>query len=406
MPTEPGLPPARDRISARLARRIALAAAGFRKPRPEAVAARHVAGTLDRLGLVQIDSVNVLARAHYVPFFSRLGPYDPALLDRIAHGKPRERTLFEYWGHEASLIRLDLQPLLRWRMAEARANRGIYGGLASFGAERMPFIESVLREVEARGPSVPSDLESGGEREPGRGGWWGWSETKRAFEWLFWAGLLTTATRRGFARVYDLPDRVFPAAIRDLPTPEPAEAHRGLIRVAARALGVATEPDLRDYFRLDPLSSKAAVAALCEAGELVPVTVEGWPAPAYLDPAAHLPRRIEARALVSPFDPIVWERDRTERIFGFRYRIEIYTPAHKREHGYYVLPFLLGDRIVARADLKADRATGRLLVQKLTIEPGEDPGEVREALGLELAAMAGWLGLGEVVRGGQAQAEL
>ena len=359
---------------------------------------RHIGRVLGRLGFSQIDSVNVLARAHYVPFFSRLGPYDPAFLDRAAYGG-RKRQTFEYWAHEASLVRLDLHPLLRWRMSEARANQGIYGGLSAFATERAPFIDEVLRRVERDGPATAGELEDGARRRPPEraSGWWGWGDTKRALEWLFWAGLLTTRTRRNFARVYDLPERVLPPEILALPTPDAAEAHRGLIRVSARALGIGTEPDLRDYFRLDPVRSKAAVAQLVEAGELLPVTVEGWPAPAYLDPAAALPRRIEARAILSPFDPLVFERARTERIFGFRYRIEIYTPAHKREHGYYVLPFLLGDRIAARVDLKADRQAGRLLVHATHIEPGGNPGETRAALDAELGEVARWLGLGEVV---------
>lgn len=357
------------------------------------VAPRHLARVVGRLGLVQIDSVNVLARAHLVPFFSRLGPYDPALLDRAAYGGGRQRTLFEYWAHEASFVRLDLHPALRWRMAEARAGRGIYGDLARFAAERRPFVDAVLAEIAAGGPRTAGELAGGGRASKA---WWGWSDGKRALEWLFWAGLVTTRTRRNFARVYDLAERVIPPAILALPTPEPAEAHRRLVRVAARALGIATEPDLRDYFRLDPASSRAAVASLAEAGELLPVSVEGWAAPAYLDPEAARPRRIEARTLVSPFDPIVWERARTERLFGLRYRIEIYTPAHKREHGYYVLPFLHGDRVAARVDLKADRKAGRLLVPAVHVEPGHDPAVVRAALGAELAEVARWLGLGAI----------
>jgi uncharacterized protein YcaQ len=384
----PGLRPLH--ISAPSARRIALAAAGFREPRVEQPTARHLARVVGRLGLVQIDSVNVLARAHYVPAFSRLGPYPAALLDRAAYAG-RGRSLFEYWGHEASLIRLDLQPALRWRMEEARSGRGIYGGLARFAAERQPFIEAVLREVESAGPITAGELaEAGASRK----GWWEWSDGKRALEWLFWAGLVTTRTRRNFARVYDLPERVLPPEVLARPTPEPSDAHRELVRVAARALGVATEPDLRDYFRLDPARSRAAVAALVEAGDLLPASVEGWAAPAYLDRDAAVPRRIAARSLVSPFDPLVWSRDRTERLFGFRYRIEIYTPAHKRQHGYYALPFLLGDRLAARVDLKADRAAGRLLVQHLHVEPTDpDPAELRAALEAELTEMARWLEL-------------
>jgi uncharacterized protein YcaQ len=383
------------RLTAAQARRIALAASGFGEARPVGQPGpRALARVAERLGLVQIDSVNVLARAHYVPFFSRLGPYDPALLDGAAY-RGRRRSLYEYWGHEASLIRVEHEPNLRWRAARARLGLGLYGSLARFGAERRLFIDAVLREVEARGPLAARDLAEGGR---GRGSWWGWSDGKRALEWLFWAGFLTTATRRGFERVYDLPARALPADILAQPTPTPADAHIVLTRVAAGALGVATEPDLRDYFRLGPAESRQAVLALVEAGDLLPVTVEGWSAPAYLHRHARRPRRIEARALVSPFDPLVWERARTERLFGFRYRIEIYRPAAEREHGYYVLPFLLGERLAARVDLKADRQAGRLRVLSLHIEPGASPSETRAALDLELAEMARWLGLGEIER--------
>lgn len=379
------------RIGAAAARRIALAASGFGAPRPPRAGARQLGLMLARLGLVQIDSVNVLARAHYMPGFSRLGAYEPALLDAAAY-RGRSRSLFEYWGHEASLIRVELQPQLRWRMARARDGLGIYTGLARFGRENRPFIEGVLARIAREGRAAARDLgaESG---EKGAGGWWGWSPAKRALEWLFWAGELTTAERRGFERVYDLPERALPRAVLDAPTPDPAEAHRALVRVAARALGIATERDLRDYFRLDPADSRAAVAALAEAGELLPVAVEGWDAPAFLHPEARRPRRVDARALVSPFDPLVWDRARAERLFGFRYRIEIYTPAHKREHGYYVLPFLMGDRFAARLDLKADRPGGRLLVHALHLEPGHDPVATRAAIEAELALVASWLGL-------------
>lgn len=356
---------------------------------------------LDRLGLVQIDSVNVLARAHTVPFFSRLGPYEPALLDRLAYGGAK-RTLFEYWGHEASLIRLDLQPLFRWRMEGARAGRGIYGGLRRFADEKRPFIDEVLREIERRGPTTIGELDIPGEAaRPKSGGWWEWSDTKRAVEWLFWAGLLTTRARRSFARVYDVTERVLPSEILERTTPSAAEAQRSLLAISARALGIATEADLRDYFRLDAAVSRAALSSLVEARELIPVTVEGWKQPAYLHAEAAMPRRATARALVSPFDPIVWERDRTERLFGFRYRIEIYTPAHKREFGYYTLPFVLGDRIAARVDLKADRATGRLLVQSVHLEPGGAADDVRAALEEEFGHVARWLGLSEIEHRGE-----
>ncbi|QFU17975.1 winged helix-turn-helix domain-containing protein [Microvirga thermotolerans] len=382
----------RTRLSLAQARRIALAAQGFAEPRPAAPASRHVGRVLARSNLLQIDSVNVLVRAHYMPLFSRLGAYDRELLEKAAYHR-RRRSAFEYWGHEASLIRLDLHPLFRWRMARAARGEGIYGGLARFGRERRAFVEEVRREIAARGPLAAGDLSMGGK---GQGSWWGWSDGKRALEWLFWAGEVTTATRRSFERVYDLPERVIPAAVLDAPTPPEDEAQRELLRLSIRALGIASERCLRDYFRLDAADAKARIPELVEAGDLVPATVEGWNGPVYLDPQARLPRKVEARALVSPFDPIVWERTRTERLFDFRYRIEIYTPAEKREFGYYCLPFLLGERIVARLDLKADRAAGRLVVHSIHPEAGIRPEEIAAPLGAELRLMAEWLRLGDV----------
>ncbi len=374
-----------------MARRIAIAAQGLAEPRPVApFERRHVRSVLAKIAMLQIDSVSVLARAHYLPLFSRLGPYPRALLDDAAWG-PRPRALFEYWAHEASLLPVRLQPLLRWRMERAANFEGCYGELATFARDRSDFVESVRREIAARGPLVSSDLE--GPR--GVGGWWGWSDAKRALEFLFWSGHVTAATRRGFERVYDLPERVLPAAVLATPTPAPADAHRELLRLAASALGVATASDLRDYFRLDIADAKPRLAELVEAGELREVTVEGWGKPAYLYPAARRPRRVEARALLAPFDPLIWERPRAERLFGFRYRLEIYTPAAKRLHGYYVLPFLLGDRLVARVDLKSDRAGNALLVLAAYAEP-HAPQETAAALATELRTMADWLELADV----------
>ena len=382
-----------ERLSAAQARRIALGAQGFGRPRPERpVDAGHLGRTLDRLALHQIDSVNVLVRAHYLPAFSRLGPYDRALIDRAAWGRKSQRRLFEYWAHEASLLPVEHYPLFRWRMARAERGEAGYAGLRCFAREDRAAAEAVLARIVAEGPLSASAFENG----RGQGGWWGWGDTKRALEWLFWAGLITTATRRNsFERVYDLPERVLPPAVLALPTPPEDEAHRALLDIAARALGVATAGDLRDYFRLGPDEARAGIAALVDLGRLRPVEVEGWARPAYLQAEAIVPRRIHARALLAPFDPLVWERARTERIFGFRYRIEIYVPAGKRQHGYYVLPFLLGENLVARVDLKADRATGRLIVRGIHKEPFA-PSGADEALTEELDAMAKWLGLGEV----------
>src|SRR4051794_13004157 len=380
----------RERLSAAEARRVALAAQGFSDGRPATPDGRALRRVLKQVGLLQIDSVNVLARGHYLTLFGRLGPYPVELVDRAAWYAPRR--LFEYWGHEASLIPVAMQPLLRWRMQ--RAHDDAWGGMRRVALERPELVERVLDLVAERGPVAAGELEEEGARrtEP----WWGWTDAKRAFEFLFWSGQITSARRRNFERLYDLPERVLPREVLAAPTPEPAEAQRELVRIAARALGVAAEPDLRDYFRLPAADAKLRVAELAETGELVPVEVEGWNARAYLDPAARVPRRVEARALLGPFDSLLWERGRTERLFGFRFRLEIYVPAEQRVHGYYVLPFLLGERLVARVDLKADRQAGALLVQAAHAEPGATP-ETAEALRGELDRLAEWLGLGDVV---------
>lgn len=379
-----------DHLSLGEARRIALAAQGFGTPRPVRVDNGHLRRTVERLGLHQIDSVNVLARAHYLPAFSRLGPYDRSLLDDAAWGPPRGRRLFEYWAHEASLLPLSLHPLLRWRMARADRGEAGYRCLRVFANERRTEAMRVLDRIRDEGPLSASDFERS------RTGWWEWSESKRMLEWLFWAGHITTAARRrSFERVYDLTERVLPAAILSLPTPDEADAQRDLVELSARAMGVATALELRDYFRLRPADSSRAIGRLLEEGILRRVEVPGWP-PAFLHKDARCPRRVEARALLAPFDPLVWERARTERLFGLRYRIEIYTPAEKRQFGYYVLPFLSGDRLVGRVDLKADRGSSRLLVNAVHLEPVAS-GTASEELGEELALLARWLELEKIV---------
>jgi len=381
-----------EKLSLKAARRIALAAQGFGIPRPQKVTAGNLRRLVERLQLHQIDSVSVLARAHYLPAFSRLGNYDRGLLDRAAWGRKSKRTLFEYWAHEASLLPLDLHPLLRWRMADAEAGAIGWTSLRAYARERRNEADALLERIRADGPLAASDFEHG----KSQGGWWGWGETKRVLEWLFWAGQITTATRRtSFERVYYLPERVIPPSIVALPTPTPADAKRALIERSARAHGVATTTDLRDYFRLDPQSARQAVAELEEDGILLPVAVEGWKHPAYLHRDARIPRRVSGQALLAPFDPLVWERARTERLFDFRYRIEIYVPADKRVHGYYVLPFLLDERLVARVDLKADRQGSRLLVRQVTWEPNA-PTDALERLDAELRLTADWLGLESV----------
>lgn len=386
-------------ISLADARRIALGAQGFGRPPPSRITAAHLRKSIDRTGLLQIDSVNVLARAHYLPLFSRLGGYDRALLERAAWGPKRHRQLFEYWAHEASLLPLDLHPLLRWRMARAERGEIGYRALRRFAVERRGEADAALARIATEGPLTAADFENGASRS----GWWEWSDVKHALEWLFWSGRITTATRRGsFARVYDLPERVLPVDVLAMPTPTAAEAQRGLIDHSARALGIATAADLRDYYRLKPEEADHAIADLAAEGVLVPVRVDGWSQKAWLHRDASLPKRVRAAALLAPFDPLIWERGRTERLFGFRYRIEIYVPQERRTHGYYVLPFLMDEALVARVDLKADRQAGVLLAHRITLEPGA-PDDTLPRLQVELERMATWLGLsdvrvGEVVR--------
>lgn len=382
-----------ESLSLAQARRVALAAQGFADPPPAGVPTRrHLRRVLDRVGLIQMDSVNVLQRAHYLPLYSRLGPYPTALLDSAAYRRPRE--LFEYWGHEASLVPVGLHPALRWRMARARDDA--WGGMRRIAREQPGLVAWVRDEVAARGPLTAAEIEHDAPRQTGNWGW-NWSAVKQALEFLFWAGEVTAAERTpSFARRYDLPERVLPPDVLAAPTPTDAEAFRVLVGVAARSLGVAAEPELRDYFRLPAAAARRAVAELVEAGELIPVTVRGWRQPAYLHATARLPRRVRANTLVSPFDPLVWERGRTARLFDFAYRIEIYVPAPQRVYGYYVLPFLQGERFTARVDLKADRKAGVLLVPAVWAEPGTDPGETAPALAAELYRLAGWLGLDAV----------
>jgi len=378
------------------ARRIALAAQGFADPAPSGrVDRRHLRRVLDRTRLLQVDSVNVFARAHYLPAFSRLGAYDTQLVDRAAYcSRPADRELFEYWGHEASLLPVELHPLLRWRMERAQALEEGWGRIRQVGRDHPGLVEHVLERVRDEGPVTAGELHEG--ERPG-GPWWDWSSTKVVLEHLFWSGRVSTVARRTFTRVYDLTERVVPPTVLALPTPSREDAQRELVRQAARAHGVATEKDLRDYFRLRPEESQAAVRSLVEAGELLPVTVEGWRQQAYVLPGVAVPRRVRVSALVSPFDPLVWERSRTSRLFGFDYRIEIYVPAARRVHGYYVLPFLHDEALRARVDLKADRRAGVLRVQAAWLEPGSAAGATSEALARELRRAADWTGLGEVV---------
>jgi uncharacterized protein len=384
------------------ARRTALAAQGFADGRPPtAPTRRHLLRALDRTKVLQLDSVNVAVRAHYMPLFSRLGGYEMSLLDEAAwsHSTRRPRLLVEYWGHVASLLPVTDWPLFRWRMrgVEARPWR-----LLRDAEERHPaVVQDVLDVVKALGPIGAGGIERelGARADGRRGGWWEWSDVKVVCEWLFDTGRLTTGTRRAFERLYDLPERVLPPEILAAPEVPEDDAVRALLERSAQALGVATEPDLRDYYRLKPQRSRRAVAELVEAGRLEPVTVPGWRHPAYRHVEARTPRRIEGRALLCPFDPVVWERERTERLFGFHYRIEIYVPEPKRVYGYYVFPFLLDGELVGRVDVKADRQAGLLRVPGAFSEPGVDTARVVAELAGELRLMADWLGLDGVAVG-------
>ena len=385
-----------DSLSIAQARRVALAAQGFSFPdRTRKVTWAHMAEMIRRLKLLQIDSVNVVARSHYLPLYSRLGAYAQASLDERAFGT-RKRALFECWAHEASLLPMELHPLMRWRMARARAGDGIYKAMDRFGREERAYLKQVLAFVTSNGPTSASQVPGGGKAE---GGWWGWSKGKLALETLFDQGLVTAASRDGFERLYDIPERVIPADVLARDTPSERDAIRQLLDLSAQAHGIGTEFDLRDYFRLPIAETKTALTDLVEDGTLIPVAVEGWKPQAFLHRDAKIPRKAGGTALLSPFDPMVWERARAERLFNFHYRIEIYTPAAKRKFGYYVLPLLHHDRIVGRVCLKADRQAGVLRANASHHELHADPAETAAALAEELKLMAGWLGLGDVAAG-------
>lgn len=382
-----------DTLTIAQARRIALAAQGFNFPdRTKKITWAHMAPMVKRINLLQIDSVNVVVRSHYMPLFSRLGAYSHDTLDQRTFGRAK-RAFFEAWAHEASLLPLELHPLMRWRMARARNGDGTYGSMSRFAIDEKSYLDTVLDFVTRNGPTGASEVPGGGKSE---GGWWGWSRGKLALETLFDQGLVTTATRRGFERLYDIPERVIAPEILAIRTPSEADSIRQLLELSARAHGVGTETDLRDYFRLPVAEAKTALAELVESQVLHPVAVQGWKQAAYMHRDAPMPRKAGGTALLSPFDPIVWERARAERLFDFHYRIEIYTPAHKRQFGYYVLPFLMRDRIVGRVCLKADRQANVLRANAAHIETHAEPEATATALAAELKLMASWLGLSAV----------
>jgi uncharacterized protein YcaQ len=380
------------RLTAEQGRRIAVAAQGFTEPRPAGPLTRaHLRRLISRIQVLQLDSVSVAVRAHYAPVFSRLGPYDRDVLDRAAWGPPSARLLTEYWAHEAALMAVDDWPLLRWRMRQYR-----HGRWGSHIVKANPKLaDEIVAAVGELGPSTAGQIEAHLEAEPrgAKGPWWGRSDTKWVAEALFASGVLTTATRVGFARHYDLAERVLPAEVLARRVDDD-EAIRELALRAATALGVGTEADIRDYFRLSAQQVKPAIAELLADGEIEPVDVEGWSAPAFLRAGRTVPRRDRGTALLCPFDPLIFFRPRVERLFNFHYRIEIYTPAAKRQYGYYVWPLLLDGRLVARVDLKADRAANTLRVVGAFGEPDTPRTWVAEGLAGELESMASWLGLG------------
>lgn len=380
------------RLSATQARRIAVAAQGFTDPRPGGEITRaHLKRLISRIQVLQLDSVSVAVRAHYAPVFSRLGPYDRDVLDRAAWGPRSSRLLAEYWAHEAALMAVEDWPLLRWRMRQYR-----HGRWGTHIVKANPQLaDEIVAAIAELGPSTAGQIEAHLAAEPRRkkGAWWTRSDTKWVAEALFSAGVLTTATRVGFARHYDLVERVLPAAVlaREV---DDDEAIRELTLRAATALGVGTEADIRDYFRLSAQQVKPAIAALVATGDIEPVDVDGWSAPAYLRAGRTVPRADRGTALLCPFDPLIFFRPRVERLFEFHYRIEIYTPAAKRQYGYYVWPLLMDGRLVARVDLKADRAANSLRVLGAFGEPDAPKARVAAALTGELESMASWLGLG------------
>jgi uncharacterized protein YcaQ len=422
-----------ETLSIKEARHLCLSAQGFDRPRPSgSVGPKQIRAVLERIGVLQLDSVNVLCRSHYLPLFSRLGPYSRATLDRMAWSKPRE--LFEFWGHQASLIPIALFPLLRWRMDAARgwqwddwtspsrpgtvppdwaetwdrrvrAPWAVIAGMTRLTVERPTIVEEVLAEVTERGPVTADDAtptltrrsRSDPDPDPTTGAMWNWQDGKIAIEWLFCTGQVTTAQRRNFTRLYDLTERVLPAETLAEPMIDDADARRELMRCTARAMGIGTEKQLRNYFQLPREVATETITELVDSGELIKTKVAGLAGVRYRWHGAQPAFDPQTSALLSPFDSLIWDRDRIEQLFGFHYRISIYTKEAERIHGYYVLPFLLGDSFVARVDLKADRRSSTLFVPTVNAEPGHDPDEVGTALAAELRSMAGWLELDQIV---------
>ena len=380
-----------DSLSIADARRIALAAQGFDAARPKTKATqRHVDALIARLGVVQIDSVNVLVRSQELPLFARLGNHDRNAIPKATEAQ----KLFEYWGHEAAHLPVDLHPLFRWKMDAARTGKVTHWGLTSFYEENKAFVKRTLKHVATNGPTTSRELSTRTEK---KGTWWDWDEAKVALEYLFLTGQLMSRGRGSdFARIYDTPERVLPQRVIDAPTPSEHDARKQLLVRSAIAQGVATASDLADYYRQKLATVKPLITELVEEGELCEVAVDGWTEKAFVHRNSKLPKQLHATALLSPFDSLVWCRPRNERLFDFHYRIEIYTPKEKRKFGYYVLPFMMNGQMVGRVDLKADRANSKLLVQSVHTEKGVKRASINDALNAELGLLAHWLDLEHV----------
>ena len=375
-----------DSLSIADARALALAAQGFDTARPKTKATqRHVDALISRLGVIQIDSVNVLVRSQELPLFSRLGNHNRNAIPKATE----QQKLFEYWGHEAAHLPVEIHPLFRWKMEAARLGKAKHWGLTSFYDDNKAFVKRMLKHVEKNGPTTSRELSTRTEK---KGTWWDWDEAKVALEYLFLTGQLMSRGRgTDFARIYDTPERVLPGDVLNAPTPSEHDARKQLLVRSAIAQGVATASDLADYYRQKPTTVKPLITELVEEGELRIVAVDGWTEKAFIHRAAKLPKQLHATALLSPFDSLVWCRPRNERLFDFHYRIEIYTPKEKRKFGYYVLPFMMNGEMVGRVDLKADRANSKLLVHSVHTEKGVKRSTINDALNNELRVMASWL---------------
>ena len=375
-----------DSLSIADARALALAAQGFDTARPKTKATqRHVDALISRLGVIQIDSVNVLVRSQELPLFSRLGNHNRNAIPKATE----QQKLFEYWGHEAAHLPVEIHPLFRWKMEAARLGKAKHWGLTSFYDDNKAFVKRMLKHVEKNGPTTSRELSTRTEK---KGTWWDWDEAKVALEYLFLTGQLMSRGRgTDFARIYDTPERVLPKDVLNAPTPSEHDARKQLLVRSAIAQGVATASDLADYYRQKPATVKPLITELVEEGELRVVAVDGWTEKAFVHHRAKLPKQLHATALLSPFDSLVWCRPRNERLFNFHYRIEIYTPKEKRKFGYYVLPFMMNGEMVGRVDLKADRSNSKLLVHSVHTEKGVKRSTINDALNNELRTMASWL---------------